>query len=721
MKPLTIFFVCAFFLVAPAFDGDAAMPSFVKVRESRTSSEALLLDRYGDVIHEIRVDPWGRRLEWASLGAISPALTIAVIQSEDRRFHQHGGVDWRALGFAAWSNLFSSHRRGASTITMQLAALLGRRRANGRRTWREKWEQMQNAWELERSWSKEQILEAYLNLVSYRGELQGVAAAARGLFGKAPHGLNEADSWILAALVRSPNAAAERVAGRACALGRSLHDAADCAALEAKTAEALAPRLAIKPRVDLAPHVAERLLGPMAGAAKTVTAVRSSLDGRLQAFAAGVLREQLEGLKTQNVHDGAVLVVDNRSGEVRAYVGNGGELSSARFVDGVRALRQAGSTLKPFLYGLAFEQRLLTPASLLDDSAVDIADSRGIYRPRNYDERYQGLVSARVALASSLNIPAVKTLSLVGTEAFLRRLRELGFAGIRGDEEYYGPALALGSADVTLWQLVNAYRVLANGGRWSEIRLTPSEASPARHIFSEESVFLVSSVLSDRESRSLTFGFEGPLATRFWSAVKTGTSKEMRDNWCIGYSSRYTVGVWIGNFSGVPMWNVSGMSGAAPIWLDVMNWLHRSEPSWAPKAPVGVAEKVLEASAQRTQRIEWFLEGTERAAPTVNRQPHYKIVYPADGTVMALDPDIPSERQKVFFEAQPLNKNLRWMLNGDAIGAAGAAVPWSPVAGKHALALIDQENRVVDRVSFSVRGRRDPQDAEEVLKVDLPR
>jgi penicillin-binding protein 1C len=152
-----------------------------------------------------------------------------------------------------------------------------------------------------------------------------------------------------------------------------------------------------------------------------------------------------------------------------------------------------------------------------------------------------------------------------------------------------------------------------------------------------------------------------------------------------------------------------------------MNWLHRSEPSWAPKAPVGVAEKVLEASAARTQRVEWFLEGTETAAPKMNAQPHYKIVYPADGTVMALDPDIPSERQKVFFEAQPLNKNLRWMLNGDAIGAAGAAVPWSPVAGKHALALIDQENRVVDRVSFSVRGRRDPQDAEEVLKVDLPR
>ncbi len=575
-------------IFASAVDGSAALPSFTKVKESRSSSEALLLDRHGEVIHEIRIDPWGRRLEWKALGEISPSLKEAVIQSEDRHFYQHHGVDWRALGYAFATNLFSSHPRGASTITMQLASLLERRRANGRRDWREKWRQMQSARELERNWGKEEILEAYLNLISFRGELQGVTSAARGLFDKEPHGLNQADAWILAALIRSPNAALDKVAARACVLGKSLQALADCKIVEARAGEALAPRLAIKPRANLAPHVAERLLASIPSNAKGESSARSTLDGKLQRFASDVLREQLQALKAQNVHDGAVLVVDNKSGEILAYVGNGGELSSARFVDGVRAPRQAGSTLKPFLYGLAFEQRVLTPASLLDDSAMDIADGRGIYRPRNYDERYQGLVTARTALASSLNIPAVKTLGLVGTESFLRRLRDLGFAGVQGDEDYYGPALALGSADVTLWQLVNAYRALVNDGRWGEISFVPGQSSAARRIFSEESAFLISSMLSDRESRSLTFGFEGPLATRFWSAVKTGTSKEMRDNWCIGYSSRYTVGVWIGNFSGAPMWNVSGMSGAAPIWLDVINWLHKNEPSHAPKIPAGV-------------------------------------------------------------------------------------------------------------------------------------
>jgi penicillin-binding protein 1C len=374
----------------------------------------------------------------------------------------------------------------------------------------------------------------------------------------------------------------------------------------------------------------------------------------------------------------------------------------------VRAPRQAGSTLKPFLYGLAFEQRLLTPASLLDDSAMDISDPRGIYRPRDYDEHYQGLVTARTALASSLNIPAVRALAIVGTETFLRKLRELNFARLTEDQDFYGPSLALGSADVTLWNLVNAYRTFANGGRWSDIGYTPGERRSARRVFSQESAFLVSTILSDRESRSLTFGFEGPLATRFWSAVKTGTSKEMRDNWCVGYSSKYTVGVWVGNFSGAPMWNVSGMSGAAPIWLEVMSWLHQNEPSHAPSAPAEVVEKLVDDPAQRSARREWFIQGTEPVVRKIVAPPmHYKIVYPADGTVMALDPDIPSERQKVFFEAKPPNEQLHWLVDGAVVGHAGGVVSWSPTAGSHWAALVDLENRVIDRVNFSVRGRRE--------------
>ena len=372
-------------------------------------------------------------------------------------------------------------------------------------------------------------------------------------------------------------------------------------------------------------------------------------------------------------------------------------------------MRQAGSTLKPFLYALAFERKLLTPASLLDDSAMDVADGRGTYRPRNYDERYQGLVTARAALASSLNIPAVRTLGLVGHESLLCKLRELGFTGLKEDGEFYGPSLALGSADVTLWNLVNAYRALANGGRWSEMSFELGQKTTERRVFSEASAFLISTILSDRESRSLTFGFEGPLATRYWSAVKTGTSKDMHDNWSIGYSSRYTVGVWVGNFSGAPMWNVSGMTGAAPVWLEVMSWLHRNEASHAPKAPMGVSDRVVEEPVQ--QRTEWFIAGTEPTIETVRApQLHAKIDYPANGMAMAIDPDIPKERQKIFFNAKPQDARLQWVLNGAVIGHAGATVSWQAQGGDHTVALVDRENRVVDRVTFSVKGPREIED-----------
>jgi penicillin-binding protein 1C len=683
--------------------------SFSDVKNSRTRSEALLLDRNGEVIHEMRIDDHGRRLEWIVLRDISPALVQAVLVSEDKRFYRHSGVDWIAAGAAALKNIFSSQRRGASTITMQLAALLERRQPGaGRRSWREKWRQIQQAKELEKTWTKEQILEAYLNLISFRGELQGVGAASQGLLGKEAHGLDETDASILAALIRSPNANAQRVTGRACALSRSMRTPVGCDRLAVKINQALSRPPTIKPRVDLAPHAAAIVLRPyQKGTGKRDVSVVSTLDGGLQRFAVDTLREQLLALRSQNVKDGAVLVADNKTGAVLAYVGSSGDLASARYVDGARAPRQPGSTLKPFLYALAFEKRILTPMSLLDDSAADIPVPRGIYRPRNYDERFHGLVSARAALASSLNVPAVRTLTLVGVEPFLRALRDLGFTNFNQDEEFYGPALALGSADVTLWELVNAYRTLANSGRWGEMTLTPGTRASTRRVFSEQAVFLLSNILSDRESRSLTFGLEGPLATRFWSAVKTGTSKEMRDNWCIGYSSKYTVGVWIGNFSGEPMWNVSGMSGAAPVWLELMNRLHRDDSSAGARPPAGVARRQVEDQLH-VQRAEWFIEGTEPVAQTGARRPlHYKIVYPVDGAVLAFDPDIPQERQKIFFDVRPRDPRLQWVLDGVAMGPAGASVSWSPKGGTHTLALIDGDDRVADRVVFLVRGVAD--------------
>ncbi|MBI3937532.1 MAG: penicillin-binding protein 1C [Betaproteobacteria bacterium] len=678
------------------------------MRAAYAASDAVLLDRHGEVLHELRVDAHGRRLEWTPLAAVSPAMQRIAVQAEDQRFFSHAGVDWLALAHAALRNLFSAAPRGASTITMQLAAQLdpAHRPRAGKRSLAEKWRQIEAARALEQRWSKHEILEAYLNLASFRGEVQGIAAASRALFGKRADGLDEAEALLLTALLRNPAADPARAARRACGLARRIAPHAGCEAIAARARGSLAGSHAMTPRAAVAPHVARRLL--KLGMERS----HSTLDGELQRFALEALQHQLNLLEKQNVADGAVLVVDNASGEVLAYVGNSGASASARFVDGVMAPRQAGSTLKPFLYEVALEQRLLTAASLIDDSPVNLVTPSGLYVPQNYDREFKGLVSARTSLAGSLNVPAVRTLMLVGADAFVARLKALGFDTVTEDGDYYGYALALGSPEVRLWDLVNAYRTLANGGVWSPLTLTRGAGEGTRtRAMDAAAAYIIADILSDRAARSVTFGLENPLATRFWSAVKTGTSKDMRDNWCVGFSGRYTVGVWIGNFSGASMWDVSGVSGAAPLWLDIMNYLHRADPGRAPRRPAGVvAGKIAFERGVEAPRQELFLAGTDTTAISVKAPAAQgpRIVYPGNGSVIALDPDIPAARQRVRFVARPAAHALHWRLNGEPLASAGAAgesvVLWRPEPGRHVLSVADASGIALDEIEFEVRG-----------------
>jgi penicillin-binding protein 1C len=678
-------------------------PSFEEVRAAHSRSESVLLDRHSEVLQELRTNNSARRLDWVPLKDVSPALVSAILHSEDRRFYQHHGVSWTSMAGAA-ASLFRSGTRGASTITMQLAAQLDQelRPSSLHRTLWQKWRQVRGARALERSWSKQQILEAYCNLISFRGELQGLSAACSGLFGKQAHGLTDTESVILAALVRSPNANIDLVAKRARALSESMKLGLGGGAISSRTAEALGYPYFIRPEASLAPQAALLLFREARErAGRTPERIACTLDRDLQQFASDTLRRHLMTVRAQNVRDGAVLVADNRTGEVLAYIANAGDQSSARHVDGIRGLRQAGSTLKPFIYGAAFDQQVLTAASLLDDSPLEVPVPGGVYRPGNYDKSFHGPVTARTALASSLNVPAVKALNLIGVEAGLKALRAAGFEKLRS-EDYYGASLALGAADVCLWDLANAYRSLANGGEWRPLRLRSGDAAAAaRTVMTPQAAYIVGDILSDRESRSRTFNLESPLSTRFWTAVKTGTSKDMRDNWCIGYSDTYTVAVWAGNFSGEPMWNVSGITGAAPVWVEIMNWLHRNRSSAGPRPPANlVAKEMPQGSGHR----EWFIRGTEMSVAPGEASAGSRIAYPPAGAVVALDPDIPPDDQKLFFEAQPKAESLQWMLDGSAVGSAGALLLWTPVRGKHSLALVDASGRVLDTVTFEVRG-----------------
>jgi penicillin-binding protein 1C len=689
-------------LLVPA-GAAAALPSYPEVRSAYRPSDSILLDRNGRMLHELRTDLRVRRLAWTSLAEVSPALRACLVQAEDKRFFAHAGVDWRALSAAAARGLVSGSWRGASTISMQLAAILDKdlQPPEGRRSLRRKWRQIEAAMALERTWSKAQVLEAYLNLVFFRGEFQGVAAASRGLFGKVPHGLDASEALVLAALIRSPNADPAQVRLRAVRLGRSLDWPVTEAQVSAKVAQALQGPGSIPPQTDLAAHAARRLLK----GGRAPATVRCTLDVETQRVAGERLAHHLAALNAQRVTAAAALVVDNATGEVRAYASATADRARSRFVDGVAAKRQAGSTLKPFLYALAFDRRILTAASRLEDAPLDLAVPAGIYQPQNYDRGFQGAVTARTALAASLNIPAVRTLEMAGVESFLGVLRELGIQGLAESGDFYGPSLALGTADVSLWELVNAYRTLANGGRWGELSfaLAPDTVGPERRVFSPQAAFIVSDILADREARSLTFGLESPLATRFWTAVKTGTSKDMRDNWCVGFSQHHTVGVWVGNFSGESMWEVSGVSGAAPIWLELMNHLHRSRPSVAGPPPEGMLLQAHSAGADR--RNEWFMRGTDPpdAHPAPAEAPA-RIVYPPAGAVFVIDPDIPPERQRIVFVASGAEGPPAWVLDGRRL-SAGSHVDWSPTPGAHALALQDHGGQLLDTVFFLVRGQ----------------
>ncbi len=734
------------------------MPSFDAVKSGFQPSDTLILDRQGEVVQRLRSDATVRRGQWVALGDVSPALRTALVLSEDRRFYEHSGVDWRAVSAAAWGNLWNTRTRGASTLTMQLAGLLddpgtpgSLRAGTGGRSVAQKLGQAVVAQRLEASWGKDQILEAYLNLVPFRGETVGVDALSRTVFGKAAHGLDEREAAVTAALVRAPNAAAARVAQRACGVLQAMAPATgtvpkgtparppvpttaavgpagNCAGLDLFVAAAL-QRRDYAASEGIAPHLARRLL---AGAGTPPPRrITTSLDASLQRFAQQALQRHLRELRGRHVEDGAVLVLDNASGEVLAWVGSSGDLSGAAEVDGVLAPRQPGSTLKPFLYAQAIAEQRLTAASLLVDAPTHIATASGLYIPQNYDRQFKGWVSVRTALGASLTLPAVRTLVMVSPEAFARQLRAVGLP-LRETGDYYGYSLALGSAEVPLLALTNAYRTLANGGRFGEVMLRPA-ASPgkapavatAAPALDARAAFIVGDILSDPNARARTFGTDSVLATRFWSAVKTGTSKDMRDNWAVGWSQRYTVGVWVGNASGAPMHDVSGTSGAAPVWAAVMQRLHRHTPSRAPAPPAGLVASTVRFDDQlEASRSEWFLPGTGQQQfainsiaasghPTLeNGQKGLKntgsepsrasrITAPADGTIVALDPDIPPERQRLRFTAD--GPGARWLLDGKPL-AGGASVSWLPWPGRHRVTLVNAAGEPLDEIRLEVRG-----------------
>ncbi|MFM6927077.1 MAG: penicillin-binding protein 1C [Bdellovibrio sp.] len=647
-----------------------SMKPYEEIKKSHQTSELVLLDQVGRPLHQWRQDPHQRIFAWVSLKDTSPAFIQALLKSEDRDFFRHGGVDYRSLAASFYQRIFKSSSRGGSTLSMQVVKL-----TVPSKSWNGVAGKLRQIWaagKLENVWTKEEILEAYLNLVPFRGEYRGLAAVSWGLFNKAPSGLTKNEATVLAVLIRSPNALVKDWVKRSC-----WQEPESCNEFSGLVSRAL-QRLGKIPSEDQrALHLAQRLSkeglkGP----------VQTTLNRDLQIMTQEIVVSKIRELAEQNVHDASVLVIENKTGEVWAYVGGSGPLSSASYVDGIQSQRQAGSTLKPFLYATAFEKNLLNSQSWIEDSAVDIVFDRGVYKPQNHDHQFNGWVQAKMALASSLNVPAVKVLKLLNDDSFWENLQRLHFQGLQSPE-HYGPALALGVADVTLEDLTQAYRTLANEGIYTPLKFLKSEIirSVPEKVFSQKAATEITEILSRKENRVLGFGMESALNLDSSAAVKTGTSKDMRDNWCVGYNSRFTVGVWVGNFEGQPMWNVMGVTGAAPIWNQVMRWLQEQYPSEPLTIPT------IESEPVRAPKI----------------YPVARISYPQDGMILAVDPSIPLKNQKLPLMAEAENKkNLSWRINGRRMASAQGTYLWTPTPGRHTFELL-KNNRLTQKVEVLVK------------------
>lgn len=534
----------------------------------------VFLDREGDVLREVRADD-ATRARWVSLGAMGSVLPRALVAAEDARFAEHPGIDAvavaRAAAQAAWRRRVVS---GASTLTMQLARLV----RPHPRTLRGKMGEMALALRIEATLSKSEILEQYANRAPFGPQIRGVEAASRYWFDKPSARLSLAEAATLAALPRGPGLYdvakhPDRVVRRRDRiLGRMLASAAiDRAEHDRAVAE---PLTAASPRGSFgAPQFVQAVrVGAVDGFTPQGPIVRTTLDRNVQRAAEQALAAALVPLAERNVTQGAVVVVDNESGDVIGYVGSASwDDANGGRNDGARARRQPGSTLKPFVYALAFERGEIDAATPLPDVEHAVVTAHGTWQPHNYDGRYHGPVRAREALANSLNVPAVRVLERVGTNDALARLRALGFASLAEDADTYGPGLVLGDGEVTLLELARAYATLARGGM--DCPLRAARDAPIREglrVLPQAVADLVADVLADKDARLASFGERSVLELPFPVAAKTGTSKGFRDNWTAGFTREITVAVWVGNFDGSPMARVSGVTGAGPVFRAVM-------------------------------------------------------------------------------------------------------------------------------------------------------
>lgn len=652
-----------------------------------------VLDRNGHLLRAFTTVEGRWRLP-ASPVDVDQRYLAMLMAFEDKRFYAHPGIDAYALARAAWQ--FVENGRiisGASTLTMQVARLID---GNYARSAPAKLRQMLGALQLERHLSKQEILALYLRLAPFGGNIEGVRAAALAYFGKEPARLSVGEAALLVALPQSPEA---RRPDRNPKAARSARDRVLKRAVKAgviSQAEMQRARLEPIPRVrrvfpKLAPHLAEAEVG--ADPSKPVH--RLTIDASAQAALERLSEEQTKLLGEKL--SAAILAVDHTTGEVIAHVGSAGYLDDARFgaIDMTKAVRSPGSTLKPVIYGLAFEAGLAHPETLIEDRAVRF----GTYAPKNFDDDFHGTVTIREALARSLNVPAVKVLAAIGPGKLAGRLRRIGVKPVFPDKAAPTLAMGLGGVGLTLRDLATLYASLARGGDVVALRHRLDDAAPQdararqtamrrQRLLAPVAAWYVTDILKDAPA---------PLnARRGDLAYKTGTSYGYRDAWAVGFDGRHTIAVWVGRPDAAATPGLIGRLTAAPILFDAFARLSaRRSPLPAPPRAAIVA-----TGSQLPPPLKRFREGGTEANQGPFLEPDVAIAFPPDRAEVERETGAP-----LLLKASGGVLPLTWLVNGAPIKSDPRArqITWQPHGpGFVKLSVIDAKGRA-DRVMVRIR------------------
>lgn len=679
-KAIIVGIVSAALLVGGAAFGldalDRAYPPPLEAAQQRSFE---VLDRDGRLLRAFAT-PDGRWRLKTSAAEVDPQFLRMLIAYEDQRFYDHHGIDPWALLRSAWQ-LASNGRivSGASTLSMQVARLIEPRTD---RSFSAKFLQGLRALQIERRLDKAEILDLYLNIAPYGGNLEGVRAASLAWFGKEPARLDTAEAALLVALPQLPE---KRRPDRFPDAARQARERVlQRLAVERVVGEGEAERatLAAVPanRRDLpayAPHMAAAARVKFPNATEAHSTLRLPIQRELEAVARHAAEKLTEKVSV------AIVMADAQTGDIVAEVGSADYLDTARrgFVEMSRAVRSPGSTLKPFIYGLAFENGLIGQETIIEDRPADFSG----YRPRNFDMHYQGDVSIRQALQLSLNVPAVKLLDAVSPSALMVRFRRVGVKLVLPTTEAPGLAIALGGAGISLVDLVQLYAGLAGGGdpvRLGDgVRSAPQRLAGDR-LFADAAIWNVSDILS---------GVLPPLGMKQRGiAYKTGTSYGYRDAWSVGYDGRHVIGVWVGRADNGAVPGIAGYATAAPILFEAFE---KSGVAITPMpaAPSGVARVAVSDLPANQRRFTLTASGLLSAS---RRESAPRIVYPPEGARVELSSQ--SGISPLVLKLQGGRAPFRWLANGRPLPDASLRrnSEWRPEGqGFSTLTVIDADGR----------------------------